>query len=198
MSDQAAALRQLLDDWAVPPAELVGKLPRAGIHLDYLGHAEVTRALIESDPCWTWEPLALTDQGTPVILKDDKTASMWMRLTVHGVTRVGVGTAPAGKPDVLKELVSDGLRNCAMRFGVGLSLWSKQEWDDHDIEAVSWSKAQAKGHVLEELIAAGLDRAEATARAAVLWENHGPRGAGPFPEADLADVFAHAAAEVKA
>jgi hypothetical protein len=34
------------------------------------------------------------------------------------------------KPDLLKELISDFIRNASMRFGVCLSLWTKQEWDD--------------------------------------------------------------------
>jgi hypothetical protein len=34
------------------------------------------------------------------------------------------------KPDLLKELISDFIRNAAMRFGVCLALWTKQEWED--------------------------------------------------------------------
>jgi hypothetical protein len=29
-----------------------------------------------------------------------------------------------------KELVGDFLRNASMRFGIALSLWTKQEWED--------------------------------------------------------------------
>ena len=55
---------------------------------------------------------------------------MWGRLTIHGVTRVAVGSCEVIKPDLDKELVSDFLRNAAMRFGICLSLWTKQEWED--------------------------------------------------------------------
>jgi hypothetical protein len=34
------------------------------------------------------------------------------------------------KPDLFKELQSDAIRNCAMRFGIYLSLWTKSEWED--------------------------------------------------------------------
>jgi hypothetical protein len=180
-------LRKLLDDWAVPPPELVGKLPKGGTSLDYLGHAAVTRALIEADPEWTWEPLAFTPEGTPYISFDDKNASMWIRLTVHGVSRLGVGTCELRKFEVEKELIGDALRNSAMRFGIGLSLWAKEEWSEP--EPITYSAAQAKGHIVEVLRGSGMDRADAIARAAVLWENHGPSGSEPYTENDLARVF---------
>ena len=36
------------------------------IHLDYVGHANVTNRLLEVDPFWEWEPMAYTEQGTPL------------------------------------------------------------------------------------------------------------------------------------
>jgi hypothetical protein len=53
-------------------------------------------------------------------------------LTIHGVRRLGIGSVAHNKQDLLKELASDFIRNAAMRFGVCLSLWTKQEWDDVD------------------------------------------------------------------
>lgn len=38
----AEALRQVLDQWAKPPAELVDKLPKGGTTLDCMGHAVAT------------------------------------------------------------------------------------------------------------------------------------------------------------
>lgn len=147
-----ASLRQVLDNWAKPPAELIGKLPKAGIQLDYLGHAEVTRALIEIDPTWEWEPFALDERGLPAIDMSQKMATMWIRLTVLGVTRIGVGSCLAGKEDVLKELVSDSLRNGAMRFGIALSLWSKQEWQEVEATPVpTWPMRTVKGGVVAEI-----------------------------------------------
>lgn len=160
----ADALLALLDQWAKPPAEMVGKLPRvtcgdcskrdrdcqkhkkdkcsvcgawistAHIHLDYLGHAETTLALIQADPLWSWEPLGWTDEGLPRIGVRSHTATMWGRLTVHGKSLLGVGSCAADKPDLEKELVGDFLRNAAMRFGVALSLWSKSEWEDAHVD----------------------------------------------------------------
>lgn len=97
------------------------------VHLDYVGHADLTSRLLEVDPLWTWEPMGLTDQGLPVITVREKIATMWIRLTIAGVTRLGVGSCETNKPDVEKELIGDALRNAAMRFGAALDLWSKSE-----------------------------------------------------------------------
>jgi hypothetical protein len=93
------------------------------IHLDYVGHAALTDRLLETDPAWTWEPLALDQMGYPAI---DKDGGMWIKLTVCGVTRLGYGDAQ-GKTggDAMKERIGDALRNAAMRFGAALDLWHK-------------------------------------------------------------------------
>ena len=44
-----------------------------------------------------------------------------------GVRPVAVGSVEAHKPDLDKELVSDFLRNAAMRFGIALTLWMKDD-----------------------------------------------------------------------
>ena len=108
---------------------MIGSLPRGGTQLAFMGHADVTRALIESDPFWSWEPMALAEDGSPLIVKRGDMLELWGKLTIHGVTRIGVGTCPV-KPESSKELVGDLFRNCAMRFGIGLSLRSKSEWHD--------------------------------------------------------------------
>lgn len=97
------------------------------VHIDYVGHADVTARLLDADPLWNWRPLALTSEGVPLISVKDGTASMWIELTVCGMTRLGVGTAAANKEEVQKELIGDALRNAAMRFGAALDLWSKTE-----------------------------------------------------------------------
>lgn len=136
---QAAALREPF------PREAVGLLPRAlrkeapkgrcdvcggyhglpAIHLDYVGHAAVTDRLLRVDPEWTWEPVAMDSHGLPA---RDSSGGLWIRLTVAGVTRYGYGDAQ-GKTggDATKEAIGDALRNAAMRFGVALDLWSKEE-----------------------------------------------------------------------
>lgn len=105
------------------PKEVIGKLPRGGIQLDYVGHAAVTDRLLNVDPEWTWEPMATDEFGSP---KVDAFGNLWIKLTVGGVTRYGVGD---GKN--MKEMIGDAIRNAAMRFGVALDLWSKDELESH-------------------------------------------------------------------
>lgn len=94
----------------------------AHIHIDYVGHAHVRERLLQVDPSWNWEPVALDHDGLPQL---DKDGGLWIRLTVGGVTRLGYGDAP-GKRAATKELIGDALRNAAMSFGVALDLWKKE------------------------------------------------------------------------
>jgi hypothetical protein len=66
-------------------------------------------------------------------------------LTIHGVRRLGIGSVTHNKPDLLKELASDFLRNAAMRFGICLALWTKQEWEDLGGTPSSVTPARATG-----------------------------------------------------
>jgi hypothetical protein len=86
--------------------------------------------LIEIDPEWTWEPTAFDVNGLPAYRVENGMAHMAGWLTILGVRRLGIGSVMHNKPDLLKELISDFIRNASMRFGVCLSLWTKQEWDD--------------------------------------------------------------------
>jgi hypothetical protein len=86
------------------------------IHLDYIGHAQTTDRLLEADPWWNWEPMAYTEQGTPLF----SDGGLWIKLTVCGVTRIGYGDGKS-----VKEVIGDAIRNAAMRFGVALDLWAK-------------------------------------------------------------------------
>jgi len=99
------------------------------MHIDYVGHAEITRILCEIDPSWYWLPFGNAPDGTPAIVYSGKEASMWGTLHLLGQGRIGVGTCEKGKHDEAKELIGDFLRNAAMRFGIGLRLWSKNEWE---------------------------------------------------------------------
>lgn len=109
------------------PPEAVGKLPKAGTHLDYVGHAAVTDRLLQVDPEWTWEPMAYAADGGPLVRTEGTDSVLWIRLTIAGVTKPGVGIAPTKSLELSKQLVSDALRNAAMRFGVALDLWSKED-----------------------------------------------------------------------
>lgn len=118
----------------------------AHLHLDYVGHAEVTDRLLQADPTWTWEPVAFGQDGLPLV---DRQGGLWIRLTVAGVTRLGYGHAD-GKPgpDAVKEAIGDALRNSAMRFGVALDLWGakfKDDADNHDEQSQDpedWEQAE--------------------------------------------------------
>jgi len=93
------------------------------VHLDYVGHAALTDRLLDCDPKWNWEPVAINEDGTPRI---DGNGGMWIRLTVCDVTRLGYGHADNKKGgDAIKEVIGDALRNAAMRFGAALDLWHK-------------------------------------------------------------------------
>ena len=134
--EQAAALR------APFPPETIGKLPKPykkdspkgnckecggyhglpAAHLDYCGHAAVTDRLLAVDPEWSWEPQARDEHGLPLF---DKIGGLWIFLTVCGVKRPGYGDATMGHG--VKEVIGDAIRNAAMRFGVALDLWSKED-----------------------------------------------------------------------
>ena len=94
--------------------------------LDYVGHAAVTDRLLTVDPDWTWEPMAVDEHGLPL---PDAAGNLWIRLTVCGVTRIGVGDGPT-----MKIRIGDAIRNAAMRFGVALDLWTKEELEGEPSE----------------------------------------------------------------
>ena len=96
------------------------------IHVDFVGHAQVTERLLDVDPNWDWEPLAFTSNGLPAI---DDIGGMWIRLTIGGKTRLGYGHTPKRGGDAVKETIGDAIRNAAMRFGVALDLWKKESPD---------------------------------------------------------------------
>ena len=125
--DDREALRQLLAEWASPPAEMIDVIPKGGVELKYLGHAATTRALLECDPTWWWEPMSFDDYGQPRLVSDDqgRTVGLWIYLHVCGVRRPGYGSCLPGKADAVKELIGDAIRNGSMRYGVALNLWGK-------------------------------------------------------------------------
>jgi len=111
---------------------LIGQKPKGGTMLSYLGHAALTDRLLDVDPMWSWEPLALDERGLPAF---DANGGLWIKLTICGVTRLGYGD-PDGKkgPNAIKEAIGDALRNSGMRFGAALDLWHKG--DLHEAEPV--------------------------------------------------------------
>jgi len=126
------------------PANQISYLPKGGIKLAYVGHAALTDRLLDTDPAWAWEPMALDALGLPAI---DECGGLWIKLTVCGVTRMGYGDAGEKKgANAMKERIGDALRNAAMRFGAALELWHKGELhaDDSLVPVLEASIAAVK------------------------------------------------------
>jgi hypothetical protein len=174
MTDEPSIDVEVLNRLRKPfPPEAVGKLPRVTckdcrdrkctthkptncrtcnayigkhIHLDYVGHAHVRERLLEVDPGWNWEPLAIDNLGLPAM---DANGGMWIRLTVGGVSRLGYGDAPGKRGgDAVKEVIGDALRNAGQSFGIALDLWKKEPAPVHDdqparqVEQSQWTPEQ--------------------------------------------------------
>lgn len=132
--------------------ECQNSITDAHLHLDYVGHADVTDRLLQVDPEWTWEPLALTAEGLPAF----GNGGLWIRMTVAGVTRLGFGDAP-GKAggDAVKEVIGDAIRNAALRFGVGLDLWRKEKPAVDDGGSAQAKPTRARRSTAKEAAAEG-------------------------------------------
>lgn len=124
------------------------------VHLDYVGHAALTDRLLDTDPEWLWEPIALSPDGLPLF---DRNGGLWIKLTVCGMTRIGYGNAE-GKSggDAVKEIIGDALRNAAMRFGAALDLWHK---GDLHVEEPSEPLATAEELAINHLRSCAIDKA---------------------------------------
>jgi len=121
------------------------------MHLDYVGHAALTDRLLQVDPFWFWEPLALTADGLPLL---DKDGGLWIKLTVCGITRLGYGDAQ-GKtgPNATKERIGDALRNAGMRFGMALDLWHKGDlWQDREDAGIPHTDAATAQPTAEQYL----------------------------------------------
>lgn len=153
-------LLQVLKDYAVPDPKIVGKLPKGGMQLDFVGHADITRILIEVDPLWSWEPVAFDQDGLPAYRVENGYAHMAGWLTLHGVRRLGIGSVAHNKQDLMKELCSDFLRNASMRFGICLKLWTKQEWEDLDDHKPATPKQKQTGSAAKSPAKAPVEPAE--------------------------------------
>ncbi|MGJ5804335.1 hypothetical protein ACSCB1_35295 [Streptomyces europaeiscabiei] len=108
----------------------------AHVHLDYVGHANVTDRLntVVGPDGWNWEPLSVDQNGLP---RTDTRGNLWIKLTIRNVTKLGYGDGSSSP----KELIGDAIRNAAMRFGVALDLWSKDELESTIADS---SKANVK------------------------------------------------------
>jgi len=114
-------------------------------HVPYVGHAAVTKRLLDVDPYWDWDFLHTSEDGSPVF---DSNGGLWLKLTILGVTRRGYGDAQEknfygddlrkAKANAIKEAIGDAIRNAAMRFGVALELWHKGEFSKiEELESIN-------------------------------------------------------------
>jgi len=60
-AEKAAELRKPF------PRSAIGKLPKGGTMLDYVGHAAVSDRLLAVDPAWSWEPFTTDERGLPAL-----------------------------------------------------------------------------------------------------------------------------------
>lgn len=140
------------------------------IHIDYIGHADVTDRILDVDPEWAWEPQATDpdpaslkaaiDSGNPEIVRmviknappkferaaNGNPVGLWIWLTIGGATKAGVGSCPVSQMDAEKVLIGDALRNAAMRFGVGTYLWAKGDRQDPAAENPTGAGGRAEPH----------------------------------------------------
>lgn len=207
---------------AVFPAEAIGLLPKAvrqndndkgacregtryssdgrfcggwhvrSMHVDFVGHADVTARLLEVDPAWSWEPM-VTDPTTGMPLTD-RDGNLWIRLTILGVTRPGVGDGAN-----MKIRVGDAIRNAAMRFGVALDLWAKgdREWaktEDREEPDATPRSSITGGSVRQSVITSGGQRTAQAFAVLTPYQQEGVRANWPkgYPApADLSDAQAN-------
>jgi hypothetical protein len=109
---------KMVRDWLRKPfrPEQIGKLPATAKRpaLDFVGHAAVTDRLNRIAPDWTYTIDQMSTIGETI----------WIRgtMTIGGVSRpeFGDGADP-------KEAIGNFLRRGAMRFGVAIDLWSREE-----------------------------------------------------------------------
>lgn len=161
------ALRELMEKWWQPPEELIATLPKGGVALSYLGHADTTRALIETDPAWEWEPMAHDEQGLPILDRDEsgRPVGLWIYITVCGRTLPAYGSCQPNARDAVKELIGDAIRNGAMRFGVAGALWSKADRTEEQPKAKAAPRRQQATTTTPEFVEPMLEEMHQQAKA---------------------------------
>lgn len=120
------------------PPKLVSKLDKGSHSEDYVNHAAVTDRLNAEAPGWTMskpEWIWAGPEGTGRHI-----AGVLCSMTIGSVTRWEVGDVDrATNPgDEAKKAISDFIKRAAMRFGVAIDMWSKEDLlADEDNERVS-------------------------------------------------------------
>ena len=170
--------------------EQIGKLPATSKRpaLDYVGHAAVTDRLNQAAPDWSYELTPVVIRGTitgegrerhfvPEETGLPHVVAVFGSMTVGGVTRQEVGDVESftAYGDELKKAISDFIRRGAMRFGVALDLWSKEDLSNEDKAS---AEPTGEGGTAEDPAHAGTTE-EA--------EGEGEQGSGPLPSPEAAE-----------
>lgn len=120
---ESFATSKMVRDWLRKPfkPEQIGKLPATQKRpaLDFVGHAAVTDRLNKIAPDWSYTVDTMSELNGKV----------WIRgtMTIGGVSRPEFGDG-----DDPKEAIGNFIRRGAMRFGVAIDLWSREELEVSD------------------------------------------------------------------
>lgn len=122
------------------PARLVKPAPR-GKFGDYISHSTITERLLEVVGAFDFEVSEVIRGTAPAVgdkypARNDAIVAVLGRLTctIDGkrvsIVEVGTEDSPAMHHDGenLKNAASDAIKRCAMRIGVGLHLWSGDDY----------------------------------------------------------------------
>jgi hypothetical protein len=120
------------------------KEPPQGKHGQYVSHSTINERLLEVVGPFKFELVQIVRGHAPEIksarktwpAREDAIVGVVARLTIrvdgleYHVEEVGTEDSPAMHNDAesLKNSMSDALKRCAMRFGVGLHLWSQADY----------------------------------------------------------------------
>jgi hypothetical protein len=134
---------QMVRDWLRKPfkPEQIGKLAAVRDKqtgkvkrpaLDYVGHAAVSDRLNRIAPDWSYT----VDREWHL----ETTNTFWVRgtMTIGGVSRPEYGDG-----DDPKEAIGNFIRRGAMRFGVAIDLWSREELEQSEAPSTEKSRGEA-------------------------------------------------------
>lgn len=172
------------------PPELMGKLPRTASRpaFDYVGHAAVTDRLNRYAPDWTYTVDEMFNvKSTSVDKKTGEvkdTLTCWIRgtMTIGGISRPEYGDG-----DDPKKAVSDFIKRGAMRFGVALDLWSKEELltTSEGVGTPVETIAYGEGEVGSKAPAPSVDPSEAEAHTREANAGHSTASEAPVPSVSV-------------
>ena len=177
-------------DWAdlrAPfPDSLLSKVDKGFGPIDTINHAVVTDRLLKVAPDFTYAIERFVDvegkDGMPHLL------AVWGWMRIGEVTRWEAGEVerPSTYGDELKKATSDFIKRAAMRFGVGLDLWSKEDLQSAGVPPES-GRAETRG---QQGPPADIPASSARTGARTESESHSdasiPAGQQPGPSSALA------------